>query len=64
VKSGVATKLCIYDLEDRATDRKAKPSHSEVVTALVLQDIQYPLARRVHQFIGACDRNVVSPLIV
>jgi hypothetical protein len=37
----------------RATDKKTETSNSEVITALLIQDIQkYPLARRVPQLIG------------
>jgi hypothetical protein len=42
----------------QATDKKTEPSHSEVVTALLLQDIQYPLAGGVPQLIGTFRRNV------
>jgi hypothetical protein len=49
----------------RATDRKTETLSSEVVTALLMQDIQkYPLARRVPQLIGMFDGNVESPFIV
>jgi hypothetical protein len=49
----------------RATDKKTKTSNSEVVTALLIQDIQkYPLARRVPQLIETFRRNVKSPFIV
>jgi hypothetical protein len=43
-----------------ATNKKTEPSNSEVVTALLLQDIQYPLDQRVPQLIGTFRRNVLK----
>jgi hypothetical protein len=49
----------------RATDKKTEKSSSEVVAALLMQDIQqYLLARRVPQLIGTFRKNVKSPFIV
>jgi hypothetical protein len=42
----------------RATDKKTEPLNTEVVAAHLLQDIEYPLARRVPQLIGTFRRNV------
>jgi hypothetical protein len=49
----------------RATDKKTETSNSEVVIALLIQDIQkYQLARRLLQLIGTFRRNVKSPYVV
>jgi hypothetical protein len=49
----------------RGTDKKTEKSNSEVVAALLMQDIQKdPLAPRVPQLIGTFRRNVKSPFIV
>jgi hypothetical protein len=42
----------------RATDKKTEPSNSEVIAALLLQNIEYPLAWRVPQLIGTFRRNI------
>jgi hypothetical protein len=42
----------------RATNKKTEASNSQVVAALLLQDIQYPLARRVPLLTGMFERNV------
>jgi hypothetical protein len=48
-----------------ATNKKTETSNSEVVTAVLMQDIQqYPLARIVPQLIGMFRRNAKSPFIV
>jgi hypothetical protein len=36
----------------KATNKRTEPSKSEIVTALLLQDIQYLLARGLPQLIG------------
>jgi hypothetical protein len=49
----------VHIMRHRATDKKTELSSSnKVVTDLLLQDIQYPLARRVPQLIGTFRRNV------
>jgi hypothetical protein len=49
----------------RAIDKKTETSNSEVVTALLIEDIQkYRLALRVPQVIGTFRRKVKSPYIV
>jgi hypothetical protein len=41
-----------------ATDKKTELLNSEVVTALLLQDMQYPLDPRVPHFVETFRRNV------
>jgi hypothetical protein len=49
----------VHKRRHRATDKKTEPSNSEVVTALLLQVIQYPLVQSVPQLIGTLRRNVL-----
>jgi hypothetical protein len=56
------TRCCneaVHIRRHKGTDKKTEPLISEVVTALLLQDIQkYPLARRMPQLIDSFRRNV------
>jgi hypothetical protein len=47
----------VHIRRQRATNKKTEPSNSEVVTALLLQDIQYLLAPRLPQLIGTYRRK-------
>jgi hypothetical protein len=48
----------VHTRRHRASEQKTEPSNSEVVAALLLQNIEYPLARRVPQLIGTFRRNI------